>query len=222
MRAEILTEGDIDMLLTRALAWYGRQPGVKAESLELDIPELERHVKAESLSILQLDEREAIGYVYKTLGAGIVLLRTAIRKVAESNGSLLLQATMFEELITDLIMRGGDADTNACFAGALLGAFLGYEALPDHWKHGLGHEEWLMGKAEALCQVLGLVDGQYNGREDKDTHPDGGRGFVSQSKMEGRWMVLQQSTFSKIEGASKAQAKPRSRWSLPWSGQAEQ
>jgi ADP-ribosylglycohydrolase len=33
--------------------------------------------------------------------------------------------TLFEELIVNLIMEGGDADTNAAVAGAVLGAYLG-------------------------------------------------------------------------------------------------
>lgn len=221
VRSEILMEEDINLLLRKVVVWYAGQPEVGPESLELDLAELEKHVKAESLDVLQLDEREAIGYVYKTLGAGVLLLRMAIRKTRESYRSLLMRVAMFEELITDLIMREGDADTNACFAGALLGAFLGYEALPDHWKHGLRHEQWLIGKAEALCQVLGLADGHYDGQEDKDTYPDGGRGFVSEHEMEGRWMVLQQTAFKKIEDALKATPKTRSRWSVPWPGKTE-
>jgi hypothetical protein len=124
---------------------------------------------------------------------------------------------MFEDLITDLIMRGGDADTNACFAGALLGGYLGYGLLPDHWKHGLKYEEWLLGKADALCVVLGVKDGEYSGKEDKDTEVQGGRPVVKQDEMEGRFMVLQQDAFRRMEAARMEASKPsRSGWSLPW------
>jgi hypothetical protein len=72
-------------------------------------------------------------------------------------------------------MEGGDADTNACFAGALLGALLGYKALPGHWKHGLTHGKWLMGKAEGLSALLGARDGAYKGSADRENSPDAGR-----------------------------------------------
>ncbi|KAG7284282.1 hypothetical protein NEMBOFW57_010649 [Staphylotrichum longicolle] len=178
-----------------------------------------RHVKPEGgLDALKLDDQAAIGYVYKTLGSGVVLLRMAIKRMAASQGGLLERSRIFEDLTTDLIMRGGDADTNACFAGALLGGYLGYSVLPDHWKHGLKYEEWLLSKAEALCQVLGLKDGEYNGKDDKDTDIQAGKPAISQDEMEGRWMVLQQAAFKKMEDASKAAASKvsGSGWSLPW------
>ena len=34
----------------------------------------------------------------------------------------------------DVANRGGDADTNAAIAGALLGAFWGEEAIPARWR----------------------------------------------------------------------------------------
>jgi hypothetical protein len=125
---------------------------------------------------------------------------------------------MFEDFITDLTMRGGDADTNACFAGALLGGYLGYSFLPDHWKHGMKYGEWLLSKTDALCQVLGLKDGEYNGKEDKETELHGGQPVISQDEMEGRWMVLQQTAIKKMEEAAKASSSKASGsgWSLPW------
>ncbi len=35
--------------------------------------------------------------------------------------------------MVDTVMRGGDTDTNACIAGALLGAVYGLEAVPERW-----------------------------------------------------------------------------------------
>ncbi|OIW32772.1 ADP-ribosylglycohydrolase [Coniochaeta ligniaria NRRL 30616] len=239
VRGEVSREEDIDGLVARAVVWFerdleqrGRLTGTAEEACgkdevedaaayKLDMSELEKHVNAEVLDVLQLDDPPAIGYVYKTLGSGIVLLRQAMRKMAARDNRSLVEETVFEELITDLIMRGGDADTNACFAGVLLGAYLGYKVLPGHWKHGLRQEKWLIGKAEALCRVLGLADGGYDGQMDEDTREDGGRGFISQQEMEGRWMVLQQSSFKKMQDASDAAVKPASRWSVPWHGKGK-
>ena len=46
----------------------------------------------------------------------------------------LLNAPNAEEGVVDTIARGGDTDTNACIAGALLGAAYGADAWPASWK----------------------------------------------------------------------------------------
>jgi ADP-ribosyl-[dinitrogen reductase] hydrolase len=45
----------------------------------------------------------------------------------------LLHAQNLEEGIVDTVRRGGDTDTNAAIAGALLGAACGLEAVPAQW-----------------------------------------------------------------------------------------
>jgi hypothetical protein len=39
----------------------------------------------------------------------------------------------FEAALVGTVARGGDTDTNAATAGALLGAALGREAIPSRW-----------------------------------------------------------------------------------------
>ena len=46
---------------------------------------------------------------------------------------LLLKETSFEDALVRTVMAGGDADTNGCIAGALLGAFHGLEGIPPRW-----------------------------------------------------------------------------------------
>jgi ADP-ribosylglycohydrolase/fructose-1,6-bisphosphatase/inositol monophosphatase family enzyme len=46
----------------------------------------------------------------------------------------LLHASDFEAGIVDTVMRGGDTDTNAAIAGALLGAVHGCDAIPRQWR----------------------------------------------------------------------------------------
>ena len=46
----------------------------------------------------------------------------------------LLHAENLEEGVIDTVMRGGDTDTNAAIAGALLGAVHGREAIPSQWE----------------------------------------------------------------------------------------
>jgi len=45
----------------------------------------------------------------------------------------LLNAPSLEEGVVDTVMRGGDTDTNAAIAGALLGAVYGRQAVPKQW-----------------------------------------------------------------------------------------
>ncbi|KAK5996688.1 hypothetical protein PT974_02028 [Cladobotryum mycophilum] len=199
VRREVTVEQDIDYMVARAITWYKEyqerqveKDASRRDEPELDLSELQRHVKVKDLASLELDDSIRIGYVYKTFGSGIHLLRLAMRKVAASKGTLLTQTAIFEPLVVELIMRGGDADTNACFAGALVGAYLGYRALPPHWRDGLTHRDWLMEKSEGLSALLGIGQGSgYSGSADKDTALDGGRGFLTDKQMEEKWMLLQ-------------------------------
>jgi ADP-ribosylglycohydrolase/fructose-1,6-bisphosphatase/inositol monophosphatase family enzyme len=49
----------------------------------------------------------------------------------------LLHAANLEEGVVDTVMRGGDTDTNAAIAGALLGAVHGRDAVPRRWQAAL-------------------------------------------------------------------------------------
>jgi len=49
----------------------------------------------------------------------------------------LLHADSLEEGVVDTVMAGGDTDTNACIAGALLGACHGLEAVPERWREAV-------------------------------------------------------------------------------------
>lgn len=184
---EVYEEQHIDEIVTQAVAWYDGKHANNDDDKVLDRAELDKHVNAADLAALNLDENQRIGYVYKTLGSGTVLLRRMFRELKAQGNKLSVQLAIYEKLITELVMCGGDADTNACFAGALLGAVLGYKALPGHWRDGLRHGSWLLAKAEGLCQVVGVTSGEYKGSEDKDTAPDGGRGFLSAEQMDERW-----------------------------------
>lgn len=46
----------------------------------------------------------------------------------------LLHAASLEAGVVDTVMRGGDTDTNAAIAGALLGAVYGVDAVPAQWR----------------------------------------------------------------------------------------
>ncbi|KAF2473009.1 ADP-ribosylglycohydrolase [Lindgomyces ingoldianus] len=192
IRGEILSEGDVDKAIERAYSWVFAQPELMNPGLDPDITEweikrhlerkeFERHVYATNLPELQLDSAMEMGYIYKCLGSALVTLRKAIR--ASKMGSISPPA-LFEELITDLIMEGGDSDTNGAAAGALLGAWVDYSNLPPHWSNGLAHKEWLISKTRRLTQAVGIIEGTV--AEVKDEAPDGGKGLMTEKELEQR------------------------------------
>ncbi|KKP00712.1 hypothetical protein THAR02_07170 [Trichoderma harzianum] len=234
IRQEVCNEEHIDDIVSKAIEWFPtyRLRQIEKDSSckgdpELDLEELNRHVKVGNLTELELDDMYKIGYTYKTFGSGIHLLRLAMRALAAPESRLSAQQTIFEPLITNLIMQGGDADTNACFAGALLGAYLGYKVLPPHWRDGLVHGEWLMKKAEGLSVLLGVGQGSYSGVEDKDTAPDGGRGWLTESQMDEKVMLLQADMVKRAqerdqqEKSAKRQRAKRTSWLGGFGGRAQ-
>ena len=65
--------------------------------------------------------------------------------------SALGSATSVEEGLIEVISRGGDTDTNGCVAGALLGAKLGKNQVPDRW----------LSKLQAAPELSSLASSLY-------------------------------------------------------------
>jgi len=92
--------------------------------------ELVRYARM-SLEDLKLDEgmddpkrkRVPIGYTWKCMGAGFYALRNAHRG--------------FSEVLNEVLMAGGDVDTNGAVAGAVLGAYWGWSNIPQWMRDGL-------------------------------------------------------------------------------------
>ena len=88
---------------------------------------------------LNLDEPNAIGYTLKALSAGIWAY---------------FHATDFEDGLLKVVKEGGDADTNACVAGSILGAKFGYSAIPKKYIDGLKNKEVLEKCFDDYMEVL--------------------------------------------------------------------
>ena len=93
---------------------------------------------------LNLSDPTSIGYTLKAMGSGIWAM-----KYAES----------YEDGISQVIHEGGDADTNASVAGAILGAKFGFSSIPVAWVNGLLRKKYLEEKVEQLIKII-----------DKQTH----------------------------------------------------
>ena len=68
--------------------------------------------------------------------------------------SALAAAADFEDGVLAVVSRGGDTDTNACVAGALLGARFGKSRIPDRWLSKLRAGPELATLAEQLHRRL--------------------------------------------------------------------
>lgn len=47
-----------------------------------------------------------------------------------------------------IVLSGGDADTNAAVAGAILGAKFGIDQIPEEWRKGLLYASMLHNKVQ--------------------------------------------------------------------------
>lgn len=204
IRGEVTSEADVDALIEASFAWVDgnaelRDPtgksldgdgSVTKEGLEgvestLKGEEYRKHCYAETLRELELDDK-TMGYVFKCLGSAILTLRFAIR---EGPGLHAGSTELFETLIANLVMEGGDADTNACVAGALVGAWVGYSRLPPHWSKGMRNVEWLVVKAESVSFNAGIMEPGPDARvrmwpDNHDTGLDGARGMLDKEQLE--------------------------------------
>ncbi|XP_070193003.1 ADP-ribosyl-[dinitrogen reductase] glycohydrolase-like [Littorina saxatilis] len=86
-----------------------------------------QYLSCKNVKELELDDAGKIGFTYKSMGAGFWALKQ----------------DDFRKAIQKVTMQGGDADSNACVAGAMLGCKLGMDKIPKSWKSGLIHKDWL-------------------------------------------------------------------------------
>lgn len=91
-----------------------------------------------SIEQLELNQKDAIGYTYKALAVAFWALRQ----------------DSFEEGVVRVINEGGDADTNGAVAGAVLGAKLGFQQIPQRWIQGLKNREALDDKIQRLLNIM--------------------------------------------------------------------
>jgi ADP-ribosylglycohydrolase len=87
---------------------------------------------------LDLSNEMEIGYTLKTMASGLW---------AFSN------TTNFKDTIMQIILQGGDADTNASVAGAILGVKFGFSNLPNELIEGLIYKNELEEKAEQYIEL---------------------------------------------------------------------
>ena len=95
----------------------------------------------EDIGILELQDSKTMGYTLKTLGAALWAYWHA--------------ETFVEGLLT-VVRAGGDADTNAAVACAILGAKFGFSSIPDEYVSGLVGKEQLDAVVDGIVALNGL------------------------------------------------------------------
>ena len=104
-----------------------------------------------------LEERNKLKVV-KELGNGI----EAFNSVPTAIYSFLTHPNSFEEAVLYSISLGGDTDTIGAMTGALSGARLGIEKIPERWLNKLENKGYIEGLAERLwiikTQILEYIE----------------------------------------------------------------
>lgn len=83
------------------------------------------------------------------LGNGI----EAFNSVPTAIYSFLTRPQSFEEAVLYAISLGGDTDTIGAMTGAISGAYLGIEAIPEKWRERLENREYIEELAEKLWRI---------------------------------------------------------------------
>jgi poly(ADP-ribose) glycohydrolase ARH3 len=84
------------------------------------------------------------------LGTGIA----AYEAVPMAIYCFLRNTHSYPHVIHDAVFIGGDTDTIASMAGAISGAFLGRDAIPEKWLKTVREEAWTVGRIEDLADRL--------------------------------------------------------------------
>jgi ADP-ribosylglycohydrolase len=91
------------------------------------------------ITLLKLDEEGKIGYTLKTLASALWVYN---------------HSADFDSGLKELILQGGDADTNGAVAGALLGLKYGYSSIPAQLKDELIGKDCLEKKVALLLNKI--------------------------------------------------------------------
>jgi ADP-ribosylglycohydrolase len=139
--------------------------------LDFDHDEFWENLNAESLDEIELaNEQGGTGFVYTAFASGIFCLRESLRWRTASATAMMKQSYFLQSL-ENLVRRGGYANANGCFAGALMGCFLGAEGVPTKETYQLQDVHWLVKKACSFCRISGFNQVPYS--DPTDAHDDG-------------------------------------------------
>lgn len=135
----------IAILIIHNLVWQDRQLSYDeikdiAQRYDNRILEwVEAAYNNSDISVLDLDETYSIGYTLRTLSAALWCYWHSLS---------------FVEDLLAVVNEGGDADTNAAIACAILGAKFGYVSIPKYYITNLHNREIYHSKITSLVQQI--------------------------------------------------------------------
>lgn len=127
------------------LVWYGKSitfQDIKELGNKYDerIAEwIDLAFNSTDISMLDLDETYSIGYTLRTLAAALWCY---------------WHSTSFEDGLLTVVNEGGDADTNAAVACAILGAKFGYDNIPRYYIENLHNENEYQDKVSQFIKAV--------------------------------------------------------------------
>eukprot|EP00735_Rhodelphis_limneticus_P002474 TRINITY_DN1335_c0_g1::TRINITY_DN1335_c0_g1_i1::g.19941::m.19941 TRINITY_DN1335_c0_g1::TRINITY_DN1335_c0_g1_i1::g.19941 ORF type:complete len:567 (-),score=87.18,sp/Q9Z2V5/HDAC6_MOUSE/45.45/5e-21,ADP_ribosyl_GH/PF03747.9/1.2e+03,ADP_ribosyl_GH/PF03747.9/9.1e-59,zf-UBP/PF02148.14/9.5e-17,zf-UBP/PF02148.14/3.2e+03 TRINITY_DN1335_c0_g1_i1:73-1773(-) len=147
---EILAQSSQEGLGSRlkALIFSGQAHSEYLNRLQENKTEFQHMCTVKNVEELKLDEHDSIGYTHKCVGAGMWALHKILHKRDTATSE------DFKNIVLDVVYEAGDADTNGCVAGSLMGAYMGFKKLPQDWLSALPHFFWLEAKVDALFTLL--------------------------------------------------------------------
>jgi len=108
--------------------------------------------RKDNLNALELQNSNSMGYTLKTLAVALWAY---------------WHASSFEEGLLSVVNAGGDADTNAAVACAILGAKYGFQEIPKEYVRDLAHKKRLENATESLLTLQGVSYLKKRGIKDK-------------------------------------------------------
>lgn len=135
----------IASVIIHFLVWKNRQFSEKEIIGMATTDELKEYINlaylSEDISALSLSEQSCMGYTYRTLAAALWCY---------------WHSSSFEEGLLAIVNEGGDADTNAALACAILGAKFGYKLIPQYYIDNLYNEKAYRGECETFVDLAML------------------------------------------------------------------
>lgn len=107
----------------------------------MDLSDFNNYTHISNLSDANLDDSKAMGYTYKCMASGLYGLRSCKN---------------FKTTLHEIVLEGGDSDTNGAVCGALWGLKMGYSQLPEDWLVSMPYKNWLDLKVSHFLKVIGL------------------------------------------------------------------
>lgn len=130
--------------MANSLFWKGREASFEelvamAKAYNKDVVRYIEIARHGSLSDFELDDEDTLWFVRKALGAALWAL---------------WHCDSVKEGLYSIIAQGGDADTNACISGGLLGIKYGFSSIPENLVMGLVGKERLLNISDRFTKLL--------------------------------------------------------------------